>query len=163
MHARNRSPRPPTALDVNFAVKASFYQYVDCRRPRACLESEAELLRRMRDVAHVRYATGEAEQQEVLKIELALSRLADEATLNRRELAVMRARLNELMGRSAADSLPAPEWTTPDVSALDALARPDSALARSPDVAHRARGDRACRRIAAAGETRVLAPISCWA
>ena len=124
-----------TALDVDFDVKAAFYQYVGLSETSRVLDTEAELLRRMRDVAQVRYATGTSEQQDLLKIELALTRLADEATLNRRELVATRARLNELLGRSATDSLPAPEWSTPDATAIEALAQPDSALARRPEMA----------------------------
>jgi outer membrane protein TolC len=124
-----------TALDVEFEVKVAFYQYVGRFETARVLETEDDLLRRMRDVAQVRYASGTSEQQEVLKIELALSRLADETTLNRREITATRARLNELLGRSATDSLPDPEWTRPDVSGIDALAVTDSALARRPEMA----------------------------
>ena len=124
-----------TALDIDFEVKTAFYQYVGLTETARVIEMDADLLRRMRDVAQVRYATGQSEQQDVLKIELALTRLADETTLNRREIVATRARLNELLGRSASDSLPPPEWSTPDASAIDALARPDSALARRPEMA----------------------------
>ena len=124
-----------TALDVEFEVKAAFYRYVGLSETTRVLENESELLRRMRDVAQIRYSSGASEQQEVLKIELSLSRLADETTLNRRELVATRARLNELIGRHATAVLPAPEWTTPDLAAIDAMAVPDSARARRPEVA----------------------------
>lgn len=123
------------ALDVDFEVKRAFYQYVGLSETARVLDSEAELLRRMRDVAQVRYASGTSEQQEVLKIELALSRLADEVTLNQRDVAATRAFLNELIGRTASSPLIDPEWTVPDVTGIDALAIPDSARARRPDVA----------------------------
>lgn len=124
-----------TQLDVDFDVKRAFYQYVGLSETARVLDSEADLLRRMRDVAQVRYASGTSEQQEVLKIELALSRLADEATINRRDIAATRAFLNELIGRTARSPLTAPEWNVPDVTGIDALANPDSARARRPDVA----------------------------
>lgn len=123
------------ALDVDYQVKAAFYQYVGLSETARVLGTEADLLRRMRDVAQVRYASGTSEQQDVLKIDLSLSRLADETTINRRELATTRARLNELIGRPATDSLPDPEWSKPDADAIDAMAQPDSALARRPEVA----------------------------
>jgi outer membrane protein TolC len=123
------------ALDVDFEVKTAFYQYVGLTETGRVLDTEADLLRRMRDVAQVRYSSGTSEQQDVLKIELSLSRLADEVTLNRRERDATRARLNELIGRAATDSLPDPEWSTPDAGAIAALAVPDSAYARRPDVA----------------------------
>jgi outer membrane protein TolC len=123
------------ALDVDFEVKRAFYQYVGLSETARALTSETDLLRRMHEVAQVRYASGTSEQQDVLKIELALSRVADESTINAREIAATRARLNELTGRDVASTLPDPEWTVPDVSAIDAIALPDSALARRPEVA----------------------------
>jgi outer membrane protein TolC len=124
-----------TALDVEYDVKRAFYQYVGVSETARVLTDEADLLRRMRDVAQVRYASGTSEQQEVLKIELALSRLADEATINRRDIANAQAALNELIGRTATSPLAAPEWAVPDVSSIDTLAAPDSARVRRPDVA----------------------------
>jgi outer membrane protein, heavy metal efflux system len=124
-----------TALDVEYDVKRAFYQYVGLTETARVLESEADLLRRMRDVAQVRYASGTSEQQEVLKIELALSRLADETTINRRDIAATQAFLNELIGRTAESPLAAPEWTVPDVTSIDTLAAPDSARVHRPDMA----------------------------
>ncbi|HKW15809.1 MAG TPA: TolC family protein [Candidatus Krumholzibacteria bacterium] len=124
-----------TALDVEYDVKRAFYQYVGLTETARVLATEADLLRRMRDVAQVRYASGTSEQQEVLKIELALSRLADENTVNRRDVAATQAFLNELIGRTADSPLAAPEWVVPDVTTIDTLAAPDSALAHRPDVA----------------------------
>jgi len=124
-----------TALDVDYDVKRAFYQYVGLTETARVLDSEADLLRRMRDVARVRYASGTAEQQEVLKIELSLSRLADEATVNRRDIAATRAFLNELIGRTATSPLENPMWSIPDVTSIDTLAMPDSARSRRPDVA----------------------------
>lgn len=124
-----------TALDVDYDVKRAFYQYVGLTETARVLKNEADLLRRMRDVAQVRYASGTSEQQEVLKIELSLSRLADETTINERDIAATQAFLNELIGRTADSPLGDPVWTVPDVSSIDALAIPDSARARRPDVA----------------------------
>ncbi len=144
------------ALDVDFAVKSAFFQYVGLTETARVIETEADLLRRMRDVAEVRYSSGMSEQQDVLKIELSLSRVADESTLNRREMTATRARLNELIGRSASDSLPDPEWSMPDVSTIDAVALPDSAIARRPEVAI------AREEIARADATRRLAKREYW-
>jgi outer membrane protein TolC len=124
-----------TALDIDVDVKSAFYQYVGLSETARVLRSESDLLRRMRDVAQVRYASGSSEQQELLKIELSLSRLADEATLNARDIASTRALLNELIGRTASSPLAGPEWSIPDVTAIDALALPDSARARRPEMA----------------------------
>lgn len=122
-------------LDVDFEVKMAFYQYVGLTEVARVLENEADLLRRMRDVAKVRYGSGTAEQQDVLKVELTLSRLADETTVNQREIAATRARLNALIGRDATAPLPNPVWNPPDASVLDRAALADSALIRRPEIA----------------------------
>lgn len=122
-------------LDVELDVKIAFYQYVGLSETARVLETESDLLRRMRDVAQVRYGSGTAEQQDVLKVELTLSRLADETSLNAREVAATRARLNELIGREATSPLPDPVWVMPDASLVDRVALADSALARRPEIA----------------------------
>jgi outer membrane protein, heavy metal efflux system len=138
-------------LDVDFEVKMAFYQYVGLTEVARVLESEADLLRRMRDVAKVRYESGAAEQQDVLKVDLTLSRLADETTVNGREIAATRARLNELIGRDAASPLANPSWSPPDASVLDRAALADSALIHRPEIA------RARQEIALADASRRLA------
>jgi outer membrane protein, heavy metal efflux system len=122
-------------LEVDFEVKMAFFQYVGLTEIARVLGNEADLLRRMRDVASVRYESGTAEQQDVLKVDLRLSRLADETTVNRREIAATRARLNELIGRVATAPLPDPTWTGPDASVIDRAALADSALIRRPEIA----------------------------
>lgn len=122
-------------LEVELDVKMAFYQYVGLAETARVLEAEVDLLGRMRGVAQVRYESGTAEQQEVLKVEVALSRLADETTLNRREIAAVRARLNELIAREASSPLPAPAWSVPDMSAIDHAAIADTALIRRPEIA----------------------------
>lgn len=122
-------------LDVALEVQMAFYRLVGLTETARVLEREADLLRRMRDVAQVRYASGAAEQQELLKVDLSLSRLADETALNRREIAATRARLNELIGREATAPLPDPEWTMPDASVIDRVAVLDSALMHRPEIA----------------------------
>jgi outer membrane protein TolC len=124
-----------TVLDVDLDIKTAFYRYVGLTETARVLEAEAALLGRMRDVALVRYEAGAVEQPDVLKVELALSRLADETTLNRREIAATRARLNELIGRDATSPLLNPTWSVPDASVIDRVAFADSARARRPEVA----------------------------
>ncbi|HEX5132167.1 MAG TPA: TolC family protein [Candidatus Krumholzibacteria bacterium] len=123
------------ALDVDAAVKMSFYDYVRLYETERVLVEEAGLLARMRDAIQVRYAAERAQQQDVLKVTLAISQLDDQLTVSRRELAVLRARLNELIGRDASAPLPPPQWTVPEVEDLTAEALVDTALARRPEMA----------------------------
>ena len=122
-------------LEIALEVKTAFYQYIGLTETASVLENETDLLRRMRDVAKVRYESGTAEQQDVLKVELALSRVADETTVNQREVAATRARLNELIGRDAALPLPRPVWSAPDFAVIDRVALADSALVHRPELA----------------------------
>lgn len=123
------------ALDTDYEVAAAFFEYVRTSEVQRVLDEERTLVSRMRDAAHVRYGAGTAEQQEVLKLELVLSQIDDERTMNEHELHRVGIRLNELTGRDARASLAPPEWTTPDAGALEALAIADSALVRRPEMA----------------------------
>ena len=122
-------------LDTDFSVAEAFYEYVRASEVERLLREERELVVRMRDVTRVRYSTGTAEQQEVLKLELTISQIDDELTMNVHEQDRIRARLNELTGRDPHGALPAPVWTTPDASAVEAIADPESALLNRPEVA----------------------------
>ncbi len=122
-------------LEIDLEVKTAFYQYVGLTETASVLENETDLLRRMRDVAKVRYESGTAEQQDVLKVELSLSQVADETTVNQQEIAATRARLNELIGRDAVSPLPRPVWSAPDFAVIDQAALADSALVRRPEIA----------------------------
>lgn len=122
-------------LDVDFEIKSAFYMYVGLTETARALEAEAMVLRRMREVAQIRYSSGTAEQQNVLKVELALLRVADETTVNTRETVAVIARLNELIGRAADTPLPEPVWVLPDVSMIERPTLVDSALASRPEIA----------------------------
>jgi cobalt-zinc-cadmium efflux system outer membrane protein len=124
-----------TALDIDAAVKMTFYDYVRLHEIERVLDEETLLLQRMRSAIQTRYAGELAEQQDVLKVTLAISQLDDQSTLNRRELAAVRARMNELLGRDAAAPLPSPKWDTPAADVVLAGATADTAVARRPEVA----------------------------
>jgi cobalt-zinc-cadmium efflux system outer membrane protein len=124
-----------TALDIDAAVKMTFYDYVRLHEIERVLDEETLLLQRMRSAIQTRYAGELAEQQDVLKVTLAISQLDDQSTLNRRELAAVHARMNELLGRDAAAPLPSPKWDTPAADVVLAGAMADTAVARRPEVA----------------------------
>ncbi|MDH4038447.1 MAG: TolC family protein [Candidatus Krumholzibacteria bacterium] len=123
------------ALDIEAAVKMTFYDYVRLQEIDRVLQDETLLLERMRSAIQARYAAERAQQQDVLKVTLAISQLDDQTTLNRRELATVRARMNELIGRDAAEPLPPPRWDIPAADTVLALAVADTALAYRPEMA----------------------------
>ena len=120
--------------EVEFDVKMSYYEFARLHQVARVLDEEAVLLERMRAATQSRYAAERAEQQDVLKIDLALSQLEDQMTLNRRELAAFQARLNELIGRDPAAALPPPEWRVPVLAELADSTMVAAALARRPEL-----------------------------
>jgi outer membrane protein TolC len=123
------------ALDAAYDVAANFFDYVRVTETRRVLAGEREVLVRARDIVNVRYSAGTAEQQDVLKIELAISQLDDELVMNEHAQDRVRIQLNELIGRDARAPLPPPTWSMPDATALKASAATDSALVGRPEVA----------------------------
>ncbi|MDH3197682.1 MAG: TolC family protein [Candidatus Krumholzibacteria bacterium] len=124
-------------LDVVFEVTRWYHEYYRLSEVRRVLAEERDLLERMQDVAQVRYASGRVGQQDVLKAQLAFSQVEDEIELVARGLVTARARLNELIGRHADAPLAEPVRAVPDAAAVEArfaLASPDTALARRPEL-----------------------------
>jgi outer membrane protein TolC len=126
--------------EIAFEVKMNYQEFARLHQVARVLDEEALLLENMRSATRSRYAAERAEQQDVLKVELALSKLEDDMTLNRRELASAKARLNELIGRDPASPLPPPEWRVPVVASLSDSAMVAAALARRPEI-HAARAE----------------------
>jgi len=117
------------------------------------VEEERRVLARMQDVAQVKYASGLVSQQDVLKAQLALSRIEDELTRLRRNMVTVKSRLNRLLNRPPAAELPEPRAELPDFELGDVqryfeLARgkrPELSLARAA-IEKAVRGKRLAKR-----------------
>jgi outer membrane protein TolC len=140
-----------TWLDLEYEVKAAFFELARTHEVARTLAQERALVEQMRDLSFSRYSSGTAEQYEVLKLDMTVAQIDDQITMNDHERAMASARLNEWIGRDAADPLPAPQWELPEMHEIENIALVDSALARRPEVAS-ARAE-----IAAAESSRRLA------
>jgi outer membrane protein TolC len=120
--------------EVEFEVKINYYEFARLHQVSRVLDEEAVLLERMRAATQARYAAERAEQQDVLKVDLALSQIEDQMTLNRRELVSSKTRLNELIGRDPAAALPEPEWRVPRAEQLSDSAMMAAAMTRRPEL-----------------------------
>lgn len=122
------------ALDLRFNVQRAFYEYYAVTRIASVLAEEQELLRRMEEVAQVRYANGLVRQQDALKAQLSLSQVDDEIQVVDRRRSDVEARLNALLNRRPGSPLPEP--VVPDslagVPPIGSLV--ETALERRPEV-----------------------------
>lgn len=91
--------RQTRALQIREAVRAAYADLALARATRAVLAAQADVLRRMADVAEAKYAAGRASQQDVLKAVLELSRLEEDALMADESERMAQARLNGLMNR----------------------------------------------------------------
>jgi len=123
------------ALDLIRDVKHAYYDYYRVYQVTRITEEEKGIVREMQNIAQVKYASGTATQQDVLKAQLTLSRLDERLTTLRRDLVSVTTRLNNLMNRPPTAALAAPhfEETPADWANIDALY--ERALAGRPEAA----------------------------
>jgi outer membrane protein TolC len=119
-------------IDLTWRAKEAYYEYYRLYNVRATLEEEKQVLDHMQSVAQVKYASGTAGQQDVLRAQLELSQVEDQLTENKRDIETVTARLVELLDLDPRATLP-PPGAGPD-AAEPALATdtadPDSLFAR---------------------------------
>lgn len=123
------------ALDLEYEVKMAFFELVRTNQVDSLLQEERALVERMREVSFQRYSSGTAEQYEVLKLDVTIAQIDDQAAMNEHDRDIVSARLNELIGRDAASPLPAPQWSAPETRGVEAAAVVDSAIVRRPEIA----------------------------
>ncbi len=117
-------------LDLVHDVSRSYYDYYRVFHVIRVTEEEKDVIRRMQDVAQVRYASGIVTQQDVLKAQLSLSALEDKLTTLRRDLKSVSARLNHYLDRAPDAPLAEPRLRPrvlggENIDALYARARDD--------------------------------------
>jgi len=122
-------------LDLVRDVRHAYYDYFRVHETTRITRSEKDVIRGMQNIAQVKYASGLASQQDVLKAQLALSHLDDRLTTLRRDLVSATARLNELLGRDPDAALADPSFTMPTSETEDVERLYEIALANRPDIA----------------------------
>jgi cobalt-zinc-cadmium efflux system outer membrane protein len=91
-----------TKLKIAADVRAQFYELLRNDDELRLHDEQIALARQAAASARIKYTVGRVPQQDVLKAQLALTRLADHLTMFLQDGDLARARLNTLMGRDPA-------------------------------------------------------------
>ena len=128
-----------TAREIVMQVKTAYYHLYGIHKAIDVTQETVGILRRFERMARVKYATGGGSQQDVLKAQVELARLANDLVILRQELEAARARLNTLLHRPPRAPLGVPGALVlvelPDtLESLEAMAlrqRPELKAARA--------------------------------
>jgi cobalt-zinc-cadmium efflux system outer membrane protein len=106
-------------LRVAALARGAFSDWVFVHRALDINAANQTLLDELRNIARVRYATGQAPQQDVLQADVARTMLRQQRFELERQRTVMQARMNALLDRTPQQVMPQPA-ALPDVMALPA-------------------------------------------
>ncbi len=95
-------------LSLVAAVKRAYYALLLAREQLALLREQAEVWRETEGVARARYAVGQGAQQDVLRVQVELTRVGQVQAEQEAEAAVRLAELNRLLARPAEAPLETP-------------------------------------------------------
>ncbi|HYT72919.1 MAG TPA: TolC family protein [Gemmatimonadales bacterium] len=109
-------------------VRMAYYDVAYADRALDVMQRTQGLLRQFLDVSTTMYAVGSAVQQDVLRAQVEVARMAEEITRMEQDRVAGVARLNALLGREAGSAvgaleLPAPAGELPEADSLIARAR----------------------------------------
>jgi cobalt-zinc-cadmium efflux system outer membrane protein len=121
-------------LDVTARVRAAFYDLLRNQDELRLHDEQITLARQAVAAARIKYTVGRVPQQDVLKAQIAVTKLADHLAMFLQDGDLARARLNTLMGRDPASPLEvAGQYTTtsnlPSIGELKQIA-----LAHRPEL-----------------------------
>ncbi len=124
-----------TRLEVRVRVRKAFYDLLRTQDELRIHDGHVAIARQAIEASRIKYTVGKVPQQDILKAQVALTRLAEHMIHFEQDADVARARLNTLLGRDAATpinvrgdyNVPA---HLPKTEALEKLA-----LASRPDLA----------------------------
>jgi outer membrane protein TolC len=126
-------------LDVRVRVRKAFYDLLRAEDELRIHDGHVAIARQAVEAARIKYTVGKVAQQDILKAQVELTRLAEHLIHFEQDADVARARLNTLLGRDPAASINArgdysiPQQL-PGTEALEKLAiasRPDLAQAQA--------------------------------
>lgn len=139
--------------DIAARIKTAYAQRYYLRQSERLTLEILELMRRLEKVAQIRYASGLAAQQDVIRAQLEQSALRGELIALDSEQRQLQSRLNALLGRPAPAALadPAQVRALPDPARLDFSALEEKLRTRNPQLLAEA------SRVKAADKSRELA------
>jgi len=126
-------------LEIAAQVRKVFYDLLRNQDEVLLHDEQAALARQALEVARIKYVVGKVPQQDVLKAQIALTKLVEHLVMLQQEGGMASSRLNTLMGRDPASPIAvegqyAPPDTLPSLLELERLAlgnRPELAAATS--------------------------------
>ncbi|MDT8071020.1 MAG: TolC family protein [Terriglobia bacterium] len=128
-----------TRLQVRIAVRKAFYDLLRTQDEMRIHDEHVAIARQAVEAAKIKYTVGNVPQQDILKAQVALTRLAEHLIHFEQDADVARSKLNTLMGRDPAlpirvagdYRIPARFPGTEDLEKLALQSRPDLAQARA--------------------------------
>jgi outer membrane protein TolC len=123
-----------TKLDVLARVRATFYELLRNQNELGLHEQQSALAQQAVAAARIKYTVGRVPQQDVLKAQVGLTKLADHLAMFLQDGDLSRARLNVLMGRDAAAPLEVEGDYAMPVALPDFAALKRTALEKRPDL-----------------------------
>jgi outer membrane protein TolC len=115
-------------------VKIAYYELYFIQQAIAITQAEQQLLLQIRDVANTRYATGQANQQDVLRADLEISNVENELIRLRQQLESNQARLGRLLHVAPQTRLLAMQHLPLDETPLDLEQLQRQAVAARPEL-----------------------------
>ena len=123
-----------TKLDVTARVRGAFYELLRNEDELRLHDEQLALARQAVAAARIKYTVGRVPQQDVLKAQIAVTKLADHLAMFLQDGDLARARLNTLMGRDPAEPLEVSGTYAPP-TLLPSLAKlKDIALENRPEL-----------------------------
>jgi outer membrane protein TolC len=123
-----------TRLKVRVEVRKAFYDLLLAQDELQIHDQHVDIARQAIEAARIKYTVGKVPQQDILKAQLAMTRLAEHMIRFDRDAEVARARLNTLLGRDPA----APIHVSGDYNVTQVLPSAESleklAVASRPDL-----------------------------
>ena len=123
-----------TKLDIRIRIRKAFYDLLGAEDELRIHDEHIDIARQAVEAARIKYAVGKVPQQNILKAQVSLTRLAEHLIHFEQDAEVARARLNTLLGRDPRDSIVVRGDRTVSVAlpSLDALEK--AALQSRPDL-----------------------------
>lgn len=123
-----------TRLNVVAELKDAYFDYTYLTKAVEVVAKSKDLLEKFVKIAEARYAVGKGIQQDVLKAQVEVSKLAEQLTLFEQRKQVAEARINSLLYRTPEWPLGRPEEIKPQALAQTLAELNELALANYPTL-----------------------------
>jgi outer membrane protein TolC len=150
--AEARAALEATRLDVRIRVRKAFYDLLRAEDGLRIHDEHLDIAHQAVEAARIKYAVGKVPQQDILKAQISVTRLAEHLIHFEQDIELAQARLNTLLGRDPREpinvrgeyeiALELPSIETLEKTALQS--RPD--LAQAQAAAEKSRQDQALAR-----------------